>query len=181
MKKSSLKRALLGGVLVAAIAAPAFAATQGNISGTASTGTVTVTARIPKLVRISNLTDMSLPDWDGTSNPSAFIDFCVWSTSRAYKVTASGSGAGGVFSLAGQTTSANTVAYTVAWRDQASTTTALTAGTQLSGQSATVTSPTCNSGAANNTRVTVTIAASVLEAVPNDTYVGVLTLTVAPE
>ena len=183
--KFSAFHGLVAGISLAALlgAAPAFAATQGT-AGSTSTGSVTITLTIPNLVRISGLTDITMPVWDGSSNIAGTSNACVWSSTRKYRITPTGSGSGSAFTLAdGSTPTPNTIAYTVEWAQSsgASSGTAATSGTALTGQTSSATSSTCSGG--TNSTVIVRITAAALAAAPaaGTNYTGTLTLLVAPE
>lgn len=165
-------------VSLSLIAFGAQAATDGT-PGATSTGTTDISATSPNLARISNMDDISLGSWDGTTDLAETEDVCVWSNTGAYQITAEGDGAGNAFTLAN---GANTVAYTVQWDDAATGSasgTALTSGTPLTTQSTSATSTTCGAGA--NSSLIVGVASSEFESVPAGTYTGTLTLVVAPE
>lgn len=159
---------------------PAIAATQGAIGAT-STGTTVITAVIPNLVRITGLNDISLGTWSGTGDMVGSDSLCVWSTTRKYKLTATGSGASNAFTLTDGAPTPTTIPYSVQWAQStgASSGTALTSGTQISGQVTSATSTTCASG--TNSTVIVTVLDANLQASPAATYTGTLTLVVAPE
>ncbi len=175
-------RGLVAGLAVAAaLSMPAAvrSATQGSL-GPTSTGTLNINVAIPNHVRISQLDDINLGTWDGVTDPLAgFDDLCVYSSTRAYKLTASGSGAASAFTVSDGGT--NTIAYSVTWRDENNVSQALTTGVQVSNIPANHNSVTCNGGGNNNARVTVSMTAANLGAAVAGTYTGVLTLTVAPE
>ena len=159
---------------------PAFAATQGTL-GPTSTGSLNITATIPALVQISALDDIALGTFSGAAM-SGGDDVCVFSNTGGYSVTASGDGAGGAFELTGAT-AAEPLPYGVQWATTAGATsgTALTPGTALTGLVGTFTNPSCQAGAALNARVLVAVTADDLGVVSADTYTGTLTLTVEPQ
>lgn len=103
---------------------------------------------------------------------------CVFSTTRAYRITASGNGTGGAFTLA---SGANTIPYTVEWDDVsgATTGTQLTSGTALTGQ--TTSAITTNCGGGTNATVIVRVSSTDLSGAPVGAYTGTLTLVVTPE
>jgi len=158
----------------------ALAATQGAV-GSTSTGSVVITATVPNLVRISGLNDIALGTWSGTGDMTGSDSLCVWSTTRKYAVTATGSGASSAFTLTSGGTTPSTIAYTVQWADSsgASTGTAMTAGTPVTTRNTTATSTTCAGG--TNATVLVRVAETDLAAAPAAAYTGTLTLVVAPE
>jgi hypothetical protein len=166
-------------VIVIGVPFSSFAAEQGQISETTSTGSVDVSLEVPPLVRISDLEDIDLGTFGGTALAGS-DDVCVWSTTRAYTITASGTGTG--FELTGAA-SGDTLAYAVEWADNAGETSGATmsSGTTLTGRTANATSPTCNGGNSPNATVIVEVSDTDLAAAPADTYTGTLTLVVAPE
>jgi hypothetical protein len=166
-------------LLFTALPPGVFAAEQGDISDTTSTGTLDLTLEVPPLVRISDLEDIDLGTFDGVSMSGA-DDVCVWSTTRAYTITASGDG--GSFTLTGGT-SGDTLAYSVEWAESAGATSGvqLASGAALTGRTTTATSASCNGGNTPNAAVIVEVGDGDLAAAPADTYTGTLTLVVAPE
>lgn len=95
MKNLALAAALAASALASV---PAAAATDGQLSSTSSVGSLTVTTTIPKLVKISGLSDISfsptaanLADAGGTQNTSE--RFCVYSNDTVnglYKIRIDG-------------------------------------------------------------------------------------------
>jgi len=164
----------------AVLAPAAMAADQGAIDAT-SEGNLEVTLELPELVRISDLQDIDLGTFAGAALDGT-DDVCVWSTTRAYSITATGDGGGGAFTLTGNT-GGDFLAYTVEWAESAGQTsgTALTSGTSLDNRTTTATSTDCNGGNDNNATVIVAVAEDDLAAVTADSYSGTLTLLVAPE
>src|SRR5262245_5627324 len=77
-------------------AAPALAATQGNLGAT-STGSVAITASVPSRVRITGLADVAFTNQDPGTDASNAQDVCVWSNTatKGYTITATGSSAAG--------------------------------------------------------------------------------------
>ena len=155
----------------------AFAATQGTLGAT-SQGSLDITLTIDPLVQISALNDIALGTYTGGGDMTGADDLCVYSNNGGYDITASGNGGGGAFELIGA--SAN-VPYTVEWATSAGAGTgaALTTGVTLAGQGGTFTTPDC--GGADNAQVIVTVDSNDLGSAPADSYVGVLTLLVAPQ
>lgn len=161
-------------------AMPAHAATQGAV-GSTSTGSVSISVTVPNLVRLTNLDDISLGTWSGTGDMSGSDNVCVWSTTRKYAITATGSGTSGAFTLTNGGASPSTLAYSVEWKDTsgAASGSALTTATALTGQTSNVTSTTCGGG--TNATLLVKILEANLAAAPAATYTGTLTLVIAPE
>jgi len=168
----------LAGVL--ALAMPAQAATQGSIGAT-STGTVSITATVPNRALITSLADVSFTNADPSVAASNSQGPCVWSntSTRNYKVTATGSGTAGAFTI---NSGASIIPYSVGWANSAgsSSPTALTAGTASASLASNATNITC-SGAGNST-LQVTIGASDLQnMIATNSYTGTLTLVVQPQ
>lgn len=176
-----LKMAAATALLVSGSQA-AYASTQGT-AGTTSTGTVSISASVPNRVQLTGLSDVAFTNQDPATAALSAQDVCVWSntTTRGYRVTATGSGASSAFTL---TNASDTVPYSVEWAPTSgqSAGTALATGTALTGLTSTATSPTCSSGAATTASLVVKIAAADLQAMQAaSTYTGTLTLVVAPE
>jgi hypothetical protein len=160
----------------------ALAATQGSL-GTTSTGSISIGASVPNRVQISGLADVSFANQDPTTPAANAQNVCVWSntSTRGYNVTATGSGAGSAFTLAG---GASTVPYAVEWAGSSgqSSGTALTSGAALTGLTSTATSATCASGPGSSASLIVRISTANLQTMEAATaYTGTLTLVVAPE
>jgi len=169
---------------VAALAvaqAPAMAAQDGVIDDTQSQGMLDITLTVPPLVRITDLDDLDLGTFEGVGL-SGSDSVCIWSTTRAYRVTAEGDGTGGAFTLTGGS-NGDTLDYQVQWAESAGagSGTTLATGTALAGRSTTATSSDCNGGANLNATVIIDVADTELASVTEDTYAGTLTLTVEPE
>ncbi len=173
-------RGLVAGLAVAAaLTAPvnlSNAATDGSL-GPTSTGTLNINLTIPQHVRISRLDDIILV-WDLVTDPLLGTDaMCVYSSTRNYVITATGSGAANAFTV---TDGTNTIAYTVAWTDDnGPANQAMLSGVPLVGQSASTNSVNCNNG--DNSTVRVSFTAANMTAGPSGVYTGVLTLLVAPQ
>lgn len=176
----SFDRRLLGAVMMC-VCGTGLAATDGT-PGATSTGTALVTMQTQALARITDLDDIDLGTWNGTTGLSAADNICVWSTTRGYQITASGSGTAGAFTL---TDGTDTIAYSVAWDDAAGAAsgTALATGTALTAQASGATSATCQGGTTPTATVLVSVSQTDLEAATFNSavYSGTLTLVVAPE
>jgi hypothetical protein len=172
--------AALSSVLVFAVAMPAGAATQGVV-GSTSTGSVAITATVPNLVRISSLDDIALGTWSGSGDMTGSDNACVWSTTRKYQITATGSGTAGAFTLTNGGATPSTIAYSVQWAGTsgAGSGSAMTSGTALTGQTTSTTSTTC--GGSTNSTLLIRVLDADLSSAPAATYTGTLTLVVAPE
>ncbi|WP_338504005.1 hypothetical protein V6R86_09315 [Sphingomonas kaistensis] len=178
---TQMTAALLGSALLSTTAGAA--PTQGTLGAT-STGSIQINASVPTRVRISGLTDVTLANLDPTANAVAAQNVCVWSNSstRGYRITATGSGTGNAFTLANGALSA--VPYAVEWGGSTglSSGTALSAGAPLPGQVSTATRADCSAGPASSASLIVRLAAADLQQMSAATnYTGTLTLLVAPE
>jgi len=173
----------IGAALAAAFpAANASAATQGTLGAT-STGSVTITASVPNRARISGLSDVAFTNQDPGTAALNSQNVCVWSNTatKAYTITATGSGTGSAFTLA---SGAATVPYGVEWAASTGQTsgTALAAGTASASLTSAATHQTCTSGpsAAASLIVKMTTAdLGTMDAGSN--YTGTLTLLVTPQ
>ncbi|MFK8017028.1 MAG: hypothetical protein AB8G17_16515 [Gammaproteobacteria bacterium] len=154
----------------------ASAAVDGSV-GFNSTGSVDISLTVNDEVRISNLTDINLGVFGG-ADAIGSSDACVYRNGTgAYRITASGSGAGGAFSL---TDGTNSVGYAVEF-DDGTGAVAMGASTPMIGRTgADATSATCAT-TGNNATVTTTVTATDAASLPAGTYTGTLTLLVAPE
>lgn len=143
------------------------------------TATVTLSIVIPATIRISNVSDFALGVFDTVNDLVTSDTMCVYrTTGTLFGITATGSGAGGAFTLA---SGARTMPYQVTWQDTLGSQ-QLTAGVQLSGRGNAVNADaTCNGGATNNVTVTVRVTAATLSSSFAGNYSGVLSLMVAPQ
>jgi hypothetical protein len=177
MNMPQIGKALAVAALATFAASNAFAA-QDGLLGANSQGSLNIILSIDPLVQISRLNDIALGTFDGTAKSGA-DDLCVYSNTGGYHITATGNGSGSAFELIG--TSGATIPYAVEWADStgASAGIDLIASTALTGQGGNFTTPDC--GGADNAGVIVTISSTDLALAPADSYIGVLTLLVAPE
>ena len=155
-----------------------FAATQGTTGGN-STGSLDISVDVNDEVRISNLSDIT-GVFDGSTDVVGSSNACVYRNGTGLcNITASGDGAGNAFTLTDGVI-ATPIAYSVEFND-GSGPTALTAGVTAAGMAgADQASDTCAT-TGNNATIGVTVAAADLLPAPAATYVGTLTLIVAPE
>jgi hypothetical protein len=168
--------------LTAICATGASAATQGSL-GSNSTGSISIGASVPSRVQLSGLSDVAFTNQDPSIPASNAQNVCVWSntSTKGYNVTATGSGAGGAFTLAN---AALTVPYSVEWAGTSgqSAGTALTSGAALTGLTSLATNATCASGPGSTASLIVKIPVAGLQTKQAATnYTGSLTLLVAPE
>lgn len=175
------KRWLLTAVAALAMPGAAFAATQGT-AGSTSTGSISISATVPGRVQLSGLSDVAFGTVDPTVAAAQAEDVCVWSNTsgRGYTVTATGSGTSNAFTLSDGT---NTIPYSVEWAGSSgqSSGTALVSGTGLGGLSSTATNPTCSAGPIASASLIVRMSAASLQAAVASSYLGTLTLVVAPQ
>lgn len=177
--------------LIAAIASAnsgnVLAATQGTVGNT-STGTALISITKSVQARISGISDMTLANWNVDMGAvTLYSDVCIYSSTGSYKVTASGSGLLGIFTV--NTSLLNAIAYSVEWND-AGAGSLTSSGTNLifnlpSGtfNNANNSSTDCSGGANKNARVIVKVSSLAMGLAPNsnDPYTGTLTMVVAPE
>jgi hypothetical protein len=166
---------------------PAQAATEGTL-GTTSTGSVTLSVTKSVQAQITDLTDMTLANWSiGQGAVTLTSNVCLYSSTGNYKVTATGSGLLGAFTIA---SGLNLIPYSVTWNaggvgNLANTGTALITNIQSTGFSnASTTSATCSGGGASNdtARVIVTLASLDMTAAASSAtpYTGTLTMLITP-
>ena len=182
----NIKSQWVAGSLIwgALVAGPAVAATDGQFGAT-STGSMGISASVPGRVRISKLADIDLQNVDPTVEAKRNQNVCLWSNaaSRAYRITASGSGTGNAFTLDAVGAPA-AVPYFVEWAGTSGQTsgTALAAGTPLGSLTSSALNSDCSTGPATTASLIVGIDATTLQSMTADVvYTGTLTLTVAPE
>jgi hypothetical protein len=177
------KSLLAGAAATLLLVEPAAASTQGTFGAT-STGSVTINASVPGRVRISGLSDVTFSSVDPSADATDAQNVCVWSntSTRGYSITATGSGAGGAFTLASGALPA--VPYAVEWAPSSgqASGTGLAAATALTGQTSTAINSDCSAGPAASASLVVSIGSSTLQSMSAGvTYNGTLTLVVAPE
>lgn len=177
-------RAMLvgAGLSVALTAMPALAATQGTVGAT-STGSVTITASVPNRARITGLTDVSFLNQDPGVAAASAQNVCVWSNTatKAYTITASGSGSANAFTLAA---GASTVPYSVEWASTAGQTsgTALSTGTASASLISAATHQTCTSGPSASASLVIRMSTADLGTMSaGSNYTGTLTLLITPQ
>lgn len=166
----------------ALVAEPSVAATDG-LFGATSTGTLTITASVPNRARISGLDDVEFLNQDPSTAASSAQDVCAWTNTatRAYTITATGSGASNAFTLTNGTT---TVPYSVQWSPSSGQTsgTALAAGTASASLTSTASHNLCVSGPASSASLIVGIGSADLSTMSaGSNYTGTLTLLVSPQ
>ena len=181
--------AFLTSLALATVPLAAQAATQGSL-GSTSQGIVNISITKSVQAMITDLSDtnMTLANWSLDQGAvTLYSNACVYSSTGNYKVTATGSGIAGLFTIA---SGANLLPYSVTWNaggagNLANTGSTLLPLVQSTGfTTATSTSTSCNGGgSANDTArvvVGVTDAAMVAAASSNTAYTGTLTLLISP-
>jgi hypothetical protein len=135
-------------------------------------------------VRISALSDVSfglISNFAADSVRSQSV--CLYAKSAPldrYRITASGSGAGGAFVLS---SGSDTLPYEVEWNDVAGQASGapLVANQPLTGQQSTAAAGDCSRGPATTASLVLVLRSAALSAASSGTYTGTLTLLVAPE
>lgn len=135
-----------------------------------------------QVVQISQLTDVG---FGAITNLSADISqsqtVCAYSGAipARYAITATGSGAGGAFTLSN---GAAALAYEVQWNPSASQTsgTNLTAGSALTGQTSSGLTPTCTLGLTPSGSLTIILRAAALSSSHSGSFTGTLSLLLSP-
>jgi hypothetical protein len=154
----------------------ALAATDGD-QGTNSTGDTTITVTKQSEVKISGLNDIALTvQSDGSASGSTSA--CIYRNGTgSYRVTATGDGGAGAFSLSDG--NSGVMPYAVTFDDGGGATT-LTTNTVATGlNNANTLSATCNG--ATNATIAVAVSTADFSSAPAGDYTGVLTLLIAPE
>jgi hypothetical protein len=159
----------------------AAAATQGTLGAT-STGSVAISASVPNRARITGLSDVAFTNQDPSTAASDAQNVCVWSNTatKAYTLTASGSGTASAFTLSN---GATTVPYSVEWASSSGQTsgTAMTTGTASASLTSTATNQNCASGPAASASLVVKMSTTDLGTMSaGSSYTGTLTLLVTP-
>lgn len=173
--KNAIRGLLVGGV-AAGISGVALAATDGVV-GFNSTGTLDITLNVNDEVRISNLADIDLGVFAGADAVGSSAACIYRNGTGNYQLTASGDGAAGAFTL---TDGVATVPYSVTYDDGAGPQ-AATTGVTLTGLTGADPASSICAGTGNNANVSVTVAAADATGIPASSYIGTLTLLVAPE
>ncbi len=174
--RSNLKQAIrniaLGGA-IAAISSGSFAATDGTV-GFTSTGDLDIELVVADEVRISGMSDLTL-NFSGTDE-TATSDACIYRNSgTAYQITGTGDGAGNAFEL---TDGTNIVPFAVTI-DDGDTSVSMPAGSAVTRTNADQLDTDCFTNGPN-AQISVTVTAANALALPAASYLGTLTLLVAP-
>lgn len=174
--KQYFQAAICIGALVIS-SATANAATDGAIGGN-STGTTDVSITVPKLIRARSFADYTTGTYPGAGDINQNDDLNISKNyTGTYRVTPSGSGAGGAFTI---TNGAQTIAYSAFYNDTTGITgrVALTNGVALTAQA---NSTTTLATTTLNANLSISILAANLLAASAGTYTGTISLVFAPE
>ncbi len=155
------------------LSAGAMAATQGTVGAT-SQGDLLIEVTVPALIRITDLADINLGTYNGDGvDRTGTSPACVRrNNAGTYGIVATS--ANGSFTMVPDGAAATTVAYTVSWGGAP-----LTYNTNLPAQVAD--SATLGACAPVAGKLSVTAAATALDAAEPDRYTDTLILTVTPE
>ena len=135
-------------------------------------------------VRISGLSDLAFGTITNLTVDSVLSEsLCLYAKAKPtdlYRITATGSGSGGSFSL---NSGSATLAYDVQWSASPNRGSGiqLTANQPLTGQPNGASDSGCTSGSPTTASLIVILRSSALAAATSGTYTGTLTLLVAPE
>ena len=153
----------------------------------AALGLVAAPASAADTVRISGLSDVAFGSISSFSTDAVNAqDVCLYAKNppqNAYRITASGSGAGGAFTLSSGTA---TLPFEVQWSDRAGQTvgTQLVANQPLTAQNSSIgagSADDCSSGVAATASLILILRSAAVAAASSGDYSGSLTLLVAPE
>ena len=124
-------------------------------------------------IQIVNMNDFNFGTWTGSGGITATDQVCVWEDSGndRYRVTATGTGTGGAFTITGGTTA---LPYQVTWTSSNGTTQTLTANVQSVQFRSSSFVNRCGGG--TNATIRIDISQSALLAAEAATYTGTLTL-----
>lgn len=132
-------------------------------------------------VRVTGLADVAFGSLTGGDVTRA-QNLCAFSSTstKGYRVTASGSGTSGAFTLSN---GGGTLAYDVQWNKLTGQTSgsSLSPNVALTGQSSAATQQQCNSGPASTASLILIVRGTAAAAAPGGNYSGTLTLVLGPE
>ena len=134
-------------------------------------------------VRITNLSDATFgPIGNLETDAVASQSLCLYANTalNGYRITASGSGAGGSFELS---SAAGALGYDVQWNSTPgqSTGSQLQPNVPLTGQVSNATQQRCNAGPPVSASLIVILRSAALSSATAGSYTGTLTLVVGPE
>ena len=132
-------------------------------------------------VRITGLTDVAFGSLTGVDVVRA-QNLCAYSSTatQGYRVTATGSGSAGAFTLAN---GGSALAYEVQWSSASGQTSGanLAPSIALTGQASAATQQQCNSGPATTASLILIVRGTAAAAASGGSYSGTLTLILGPE
>lgn len=178
---NKLNKIVVGMTLASAIvSAPLYAAEQGDLSATASTGKVDIRFEIVDQVQISNVKDITLGTFDGVNALSGAESFCVYRNGgKGYEMEVSSVDGNGFFAQSPTTGDSVAFAVRIDGDLDASDVTPLTDGEVRANSFAGSTQIDC--GVSDNASIQVDFAPTDLRAAStaND-YKGTVVITVKP-
>jgi len=167
--------AVAAAILAAGATVPSAQAAGNGSLGASTAGTIDLNIVVPNLVQISMLNDVNLGAWSG-SNMTAFEQFCTFSSTRSYRVTASSAhGVGNRFYMENAGT---TLRYVVRWYDSNNFSRNLRNNQASATFSSNATAVDC--GGITNSRVRIRVRNNWAAATPAGTYTDTLTLVIEP-
>jgi len=165
--------------------ASVMAANDGTL-GSNSTGDLDITLTVGNLFSITKLNDITLTTDAATGNAIGDDDFCIYANTASgdYKITMNGNWTSGATDTAGtdftlNSTGVGSIDYSVDFTG--SSTSTMTATTDLNQTSANTTATNCGSAAAVNASIDLTVTAADLAGATQGTYLGTLTMVVAAQ
>jgi hypothetical protein len=174
---------VLGAIVLSGLAPAAMAAPTQGALGATSTGVINISASVPNRARVTGLSDVAFTNQDPSTAASNSQNVCVWSNTatKAYTITATGSGASSAFTL---TNGTGIVPYSVEWAGTSGQTsgTALTAATASSSLTSGAVNQSCSSAPLASASLVVKMATVDLGTMSaGSSYTGTLTLLVTPQ
>lgn len=144
---------------------------------------VSATTAAAQQVQLTGLADVNFGIVNNlTVDAVSSQSICVWANGNPsdYRITATGSGAGGSFALAN---GSNQLAYQVRWNSQSGQANGslLTPGVPLTGQLTNAQTKTCSPGPPTTASLIVVLPAASLSSATEGSYSGTLTLILAAE
>lgn len=166
---------VFAGLVAIAVLTPAVAnaASQGTMGGTSS-GSISINATVPNLVKILKLQDIAFTTNSFPATGSS--TFCAYSNvASTYAVTVTSAESSFILKNGG-----NSVGYAVSWTDSGGTAHSVSYNSKIAGLPTGGANPTCGGGGSTNGSVTITIDEADLGAAPAGVYTGTLNIDVSP-
>ena len=128
-------------------------------------------------VKITGVSDFAFGTWSGSGDMTDTDTLCIYRDSGGddYSITASGSGAGGSFSVS---SGGGNLSYQIRWRKSGGSFISLNANSGTNFDGAHTASETC--GGVDNAEIEIQFTSGSLEAAIGGSYSGTLTLLIAP-